>query len=219
MSKNNCNIIKDLLPLYVDGVVSLETKDWVDEHLLNCDTCRQQSTFMQQEIVIPAERNTDQLQAVKKKWRNKKLSIAAISVLITSLLLVGLYNVVFHYNTFIPYSDTLIKIEEQDDGMLVSHYYGDSYYFFSANHPRPMIIDGAERQVMFIYYTKTLADSYGLKLFERSTERKEQAFMFPLDNKQNVDAIYYTKFDSKKIVGGGDTWEEALQDAVLLWEK
>ena len=33
MKKINCNIIRDILPLYLDDVVSDETKQMVEEHL------------------------------------------------------------------------------------------------------------------------------------------------------------------------------------------
>ena len=33
MKKISCNIIKDILPLYLDGVVSDDTRQMVEEHL------------------------------------------------------------------------------------------------------------------------------------------------------------------------------------------
>lgn len=36
----NCDIIKDLLPLYCDGVCSEETSRAVEEHLTTCPVCR-----------------------------------------------------------------------------------------------------------------------------------------------------------------------------------
>ena len=35
-----CSIIQDLLPLYVDGVVSEDTAQAVEEHLETCEACR-----------------------------------------------------------------------------------------------------------------------------------------------------------------------------------
>ncbi|RGS79135.1 zf-HC2 domain-containing protein [Coprococcus sp. AF21-14LB] len=40
MKKINCDIIKDVLPLYLDDVVSNATKEMVEEHLSFCDSCR-----------------------------------------------------------------------------------------------------------------------------------------------------------------------------------
>ena len=38
--KCKCGIIKDLLPLYVDHVCSDESKELIDEHLLECEKCK-----------------------------------------------------------------------------------------------------------------------------------------------------------------------------------
>lgn len=36
----NCNIIKDLIPLYIDSCCSEESKTIVEEHIKNCDDCK-----------------------------------------------------------------------------------------------------------------------------------------------------------------------------------
>lgn len=38
--KTPCNVIRDLLPLYQDGVCSPESRQLVEEHLEGCETCR-----------------------------------------------------------------------------------------------------------------------------------------------------------------------------------
>ena len=40
MSKTNCNIVRDVLPLYLDGEASKETSEMVEEHLAECEECR-----------------------------------------------------------------------------------------------------------------------------------------------------------------------------------
>lgn len=37
----NCNIIKDLIPLYIDDCCSEESKEKVKEHLADCESCKQ----------------------------------------------------------------------------------------------------------------------------------------------------------------------------------
>lgn len=36
----NCNIIKDLIPLYIDGCCSSESEEEIKKHLAQCDDCR-----------------------------------------------------------------------------------------------------------------------------------------------------------------------------------
>ena len=53
MSKISCHIIQDILPLYVDGIVSEDTKEMVEEHLRECESCRKEAEYMQERIVLP----------------------------------------------------------------------------------------------------------------------------------------------------------------------
>ena len=46
MSKISCHIIQDILPLYVDGIVSEDTKEMVEEHLRECESCRKEAEHM-----------------------------------------------------------------------------------------------------------------------------------------------------------------------------
>ena len=36
----NCNMIKDLIPLYIDGCCSEESEKAVEEHIIDCDDCK-----------------------------------------------------------------------------------------------------------------------------------------------------------------------------------
>ncbi len=41
-NKLSCNIIKDLLPMYVDEISSEETNNCIKEHLDRCDACKEE---------------------------------------------------------------------------------------------------------------------------------------------------------------------------------
>lgn len=51
----NCEIIKDLLPLYVDNVCSAETKREVEKHLASCAECRALYESMKQDLQAPKD--------------------------------------------------------------------------------------------------------------------------------------------------------------------
>lgn len=54
----DCGMIKDLLPLYIDGVCSEESRQLVEEHMKECDTCRMLATKMKSELTLPMEDGT-----------------------------------------------------------------------------------------------------------------------------------------------------------------
>ena len=45
MSKISCNVIQDIMPLYVDEIVSEDTKKLVEEHLKECEDCRKAVSY------------------------------------------------------------------------------------------------------------------------------------------------------------------------------
>lgn len=218
MKEINCNIVQDILPLYVDGVVSDDTKEIIEEHIEYCEGCKKEFDLMKQELYIPAEKEASIIKKFKRKWRNEKLLISIISIVLTGLILFGTFFFIFHFDRVIPYEESLIKIEIQDDDNLISHFYGLSYYSISASY-QTLKIEGEEKDVIFLYYTETIANSPSRELINRKEKRDERDFIFHLDKKENLDAIYYVEFNSRKIFDSGNDWSNLLEDAILIWEK
>jgi predicted anti-sigma-YlaC factor YlaD len=96
--KISCEIIKDLLPLYLDGVCSNDSKAAIEEHLTGCDNCKSELQAMQTSIPIDSTaQNLKEAEAVKnlsKRWKKGMaksllkgilftvLTIAAIAILL-----------------------------------------------------------------------------------------------------------------------------------------
>jgi predicted anti-sigma-YlaC factor YlaD len=56
--KVSCEIIKDLLPLYHDGVCSDDSRVMIDKHLLDCDNCKAEFQAMDEVLpIISPEQN------------------------------------------------------------------------------------------------------------------------------------------------------------------
>jgi predicted anti-sigma-YlaC factor YlaD len=75
--KVSCNIIKDLLPLYHDGVCSDDSRAMIDKHILECDSCKTELQAMDEVLPINSpEQNLIEADAVKKlsiKWKKGML--------------------------------------------------------------------------------------------------------------------------------------------------
>lgn len=80
-----CEVIKDLIPLYVDGVCSDESKARVEEHIEHCPDCLMTVERMKSKLVLPMEDSTD----VKgfRKFVNKKIWGRALAVILVFVLL------------------------------------------------------------------------------------------------------------------------------------
>lgn len=87
--RNECNIIRDILPLYIDEIVSEDTISFVEEHLEKCAACRTELEKMKTpnalEIVASNTQTNDEkpLKAFKKKYNRKLFFIVAATVVIT----------------------------------------------------------------------------------------------------------------------------------------
>ena len=87
MRNIHCNVIQDLLPLYVDDVVSEESRELVEQHLKYCPECRQILSEIQTTIPIPQYTDDAALKKIKKKQHFRGLRIALIATLCVALLL------------------------------------------------------------------------------------------------------------------------------------
>jgi len=65
-----CNIIKDLLPLYAEDLVSEDSKILVDDHLCTCDSCTKELAAIQKAPKVPLETDVKSLQ---NKWLEQPL--------------------------------------------------------------------------------------------------------------------------------------------------
>lgn len=77
----SCDVIRDLLPLYAEDLVSEDSKKLVDEHLCQCDPCSKQLAIMKKAAQIPMEVETGALKRVANTIRRKRI-LAVLTVLL-----------------------------------------------------------------------------------------------------------------------------------------
>ena len=85
MEKINCNVIQDILPLYIDDVVSDDTKELVEEHLQNCEICQrvyhETKTDLENDMKISAQtkessNEANDLKSFRKFLKKRKIKKA-----------------------------------------------------------------------------------------------------------------------------------------------
>lgn len=89
IKKINCNIIKDILPLYVDDVVSEDTKELVEEHLNKCELCNAEYKRMAGKVQMPVECDVQPIKTLNKKIKKEKI-ISALAASLISVLILGI---------------------------------------------------------------------------------------------------------------------------------
>ncbi len=131
MSKISCNAVRDLLPLYIDGVVSEETRSEVEKHLNECSECKNEYVLLKKEVVLPANpdlhsESANALKTMKHKLTKKKIAISVVSVLVTLALVIAGYFVVSEvgpvHNYVYPEMHAVVNNIQSDDWQPVMLY-------------------------------------------------------------------------------------------------
>ena len=78
--KHECDIVRDLMPLYVDGTASEKSRAMVEEHVGECEPCREMLDEMRQEVKPEAPK--EQAERLVKKLRLRRLWRRALLVLL-----------------------------------------------------------------------------------------------------------------------------------------
>ena len=84
-----CEIIRDLLPVYCDGLASEETRAEVEAHIADCADCRERLRLMKE--AVPEVEKAD-IEPMKKIKRSLRLRLALVIGMVCLGLLAGLYN-------------------------------------------------------------------------------------------------------------------------------
>lgn len=120
MSESKCEIIQDILPLYIDELVSSETKRFVEEHVASCNKCKNELSILKKNIICMSsvnicEASVEPLRKIKKQIRKKKIIIILITTMMVLTLSVATTFLLLEYGRKASLNDLDFKIEYQYD--------------------------------------------------------------------------------------------------------
>ena len=87
MREINCNIIRDLLPSYVDDICSEDSRHLIEEHLESCEQCRTQLELLKDTTLIDEQGEQKQIFYLKKIKRHYEKGL--VSLVFLTLILIG----------------------------------------------------------------------------------------------------------------------------------
>ena len=89
--KTNCDIIRDLLPLYAEHITSEASNALVEEHLAECEACRAELEKMEQPVPVRPEAQPDaplrRIRAALQR-RNIRAAIGSVLAALCALVLI-----------------------------------------------------------------------------------------------------------------------------------
>lgn len=90
--KTNCDIIRDLLPLYAEHITSEATNALVEEHLAECEACRAELEQMEQPVPVRPEAQPDApLRRIRAALQRRRIRAAIGTVLAALCALVLIF--------------------------------------------------------------------------------------------------------------------------------
>lgn len=101
--KITCDVIKDLLPLYVDEVLSKDSNALVEEHLKTCGDCTAYYEKLKGDDDITGietvriEENLEEMEPLKKIKRRIRRTATRLGIAIGVCLLIGMMVIGFYY--------------------------------------------------------------------------------------------------------------------------
>ncbi len=117
--KVTCNVIKDVLPLYVENMLSVDSCIMVEEHIEQCKECNSYLDEMRTIHEIPADRSASPLFKIRSTVRKKRIQTAILTMMFTIMMIV----ITIAFLTapeYIPYSESSVTISEIGNGAVLA---------------------------------------------------------------------------------------------------
>ena len=208
--KISCDVINDLLPLYHDEVCSEESKRIVEEHLKECENCREIAKKIGGEFHVP-QKELDDATFFKNIQQEYKIKNIVFSILL--ICLVGIGSHLARNYQFMPVGASSFQISEvsQLEDKTIGFYMkicdGKDVRFITAKRAN-------EEGIVYIHGKRALMEEaidnsigYHEQYFYYNAEEYNQ-WLSGLDQSANEDLQYITE------VRFGPE-----EDYVLLWKK
>lgn len=180
MSKLDCEVIKDLLPLYVEDLASPSTRKLVEEHLATCKECQKEEASLGTKMLMPQNTDIKAIQKIRAKLLRKKVSTICISVLAMMLIFV-LIAINVNAPIMLPYEkvEETVSVNRNEAGELVLSIHNST---LEADIEYMQGEDGVYSAEVSCYTTKWK------QLFEKTVDANQ---VIPLVGEQAIQRISY----------------------------
>lgn len=123
--KNECSIVQDILPLYVEDMVSEDTAGFVKEHLRGCPECRAELKKLREPVTVQLEPdiNAAPLKRLKKTLLMKKMQTILCTVAVLLALLLSGISLLIAPEYF-EYTSDLVTASETGAGEVTLSFSG-----------------------------------------------------------------------------------------------
>ncbi|WMJ77125.1 MULTISPECIES: zf-HC2 domain-containing protein [unclassified Sedimentibacter] len=183
--KITCNVIKDILPLYVENMVSNDSRAMIEEHIEQCQECKVYLDEMKTFNKIPIDTNITPLLNIKSTLRKKKIQTAIFSMMFLIIVLV-ITTAFLTAPEYIPYSEGSVAINEIGNGSVLATFDDTVYGYDISSYPT----DG---NTGYVYHITTWNS-----IWNRNIKKSNVNNTIINPNGENVVSVYYYQTDGSE---------------------
>ena len=184
MMKVTCNVIKDVLPLYIENMLSIDSCTMVEEHIEQCQECKNYLNEMRTSNEMPVDRNTSPLLKIKSTLRKKKIQTAILSVMFSIMLFV-ITSAFLTMPEYIPYGEKSVAINEIGNGSVLVQFEDTVYGYDINKYP-------TDDNTGFVYNITTWNS-----IWNRNMKKSNANNTILNPNGENVVSVYYYQTDGR----------------------
>lgn len=150
MKQLECEVIKDLLPSYIDKVSSNTTNELVEQHLKKCKNCSSKLKEMNEEIDIePLYNQEEQIDYLKGYRKNKIMTIIFVIILTIDIMVASIIS----YCYVLKHVDIFLHVGDIEIGTRTDELMGEEYF----------TIDMQSKKWQVLYNEREVIDNLGNK--------------------------------------------------------
>ena len=187
--KYECDIVKDLMPLYIDDLLSENSKKFIEDHINTCESCKKYYEKLSKEVKIPVSKEARFSDLRPIEYLKSNLSKKIIKKVLATVLVVGLCVGAFLFATLykLPVDPQMMEFYENGNSLTMK-YQEKGDILFSAGH------SWDDKKVWTIH------------LYQTPWER----YIAPLYKKENYTFDFFRLYEIDKLYDS---------DGNVLWEK
>ena len=177
--KYECDIVKDLMPLYIDDLLSENSKNFVADHINTCESCKKYYQKLSNELKIPVSKESRFSDLRPIEYLKENLSKKIIKKILAILLIIGLFVGSFLFVTLykLPVDPQMMDFYVNDNNLRME-YQEKGDILFSAGQ------SWGDKKEWTIYFWQTPWERYIAPLY-----RKEN-YTFDFMRLYYIDILY-----------------------------
>lgn len=152
MNNKECSVMRDLMPLCIDGAASEASRELVVKHVWECEECAKAYADMQGHLLAAPDEDQDYLdeaaRRLRRRSRNRKRLLIALTAVLTAVLLIAGFCI---WDYAVNLSQIPLGADEfsavlnrtQDGRVIMDIHAADSYLSYGFSGAGQMHADGS----------------------------------------------------------------------------